>query len=428
VRIEEIAARVLEISVRKRVSLRLAASEFFSQYRQYEKLKPAVRVITTEVARRYKLLDRATELVLGIDTEKLDLYAQNLVRVVVFEVMYRDFPLSTFSWFCRKFRVSISALRRLRDTDPDELVRGLDYISRLSVKYSIPRWVIDELFRAKIPNVEELLARFMRDPTRYIRVSTHLTDPEELAERLAQYGILCSRDPDLPDLLRIERYETHPAKTKEYERGLYHIQDKSSVLLGHEILQDLREGKCRMIDVTGGPGGKITHVAQYGYYSVGVDLSLRRVREIERHVKRMHILLTDYLCADSTKIPIRLEKFDVVLVDPECSGIGRLHHNPEAKMWISRRDVEKHSKLQYMLLRAVLARVRKGTVIYYCTCTLTLQENENQVMKILEEFDIEVVKPEPFLGAESPILRNAQRLYPHVHDTTGFFIAKLVKL
>ncbi len=427
-RIEEIAARVLEISIRKRVSLRLAASEFFSQHRQYERLKPAVRVLTTEVARRYRLLDRAARVVLGVDVEKFDVYTQNLIRIVVFEVMYRDFPLNMFSWFCRKFHISTSTLRKLRDTDPDELLRGLDYMSRLSVKYSIPRWIIDELFRAKIPNVEELLARFMKDPTRYIRVSTHLIDPDELIARLARYGIICSRDPDIPDLLKIEKYETHPAKTREYEEGLYHIQDKSSVLLGHEILHDLRAGRSRMIDVTGGPGGKITHVAQHGYYSVGVDLSIRRVREIERHVKRMHIMFTDYLCADSTRIPIRLEKFDIVLVDPECSGIGRLHHNPEAKMWLSRRDVDKHSRLQYMLLRAVISRAKKGTIIYYCTCTLTLQENEEQILKILNEFDLEIERPEPFLGSESPVLKHAQRLYPHVHDTTGLFIAKIVKL
>jgi 16S rRNA (cytosine967-C5)-methyltransferase len=194
------------------------------------------------------------------------------------------------------------------------------------------------------------------------------------------------------------------------------------------ILEDLKElGGGKVIDITGGPGGKITHVSQYGFHTVGVDLSYRRVKEIERHVKRMHIYLTDYLCADSRKIPVKLSKFKVILVDPECTGLGRLHHNPEAKMWISIRDMHKHVKLQYELLKKAVEQAAPGTIIYYCTCTLTVEENERQIEKILSEYNVDLCEVRPFIGCESPFLKYAQRLYPHLHDTTGFFIAKLVK-
>ena len=426
--VEEIAAHVLTISVRKRVSLRLAASEFFSKYPEHEPLKPAVRVVTTEVARRFKLLDRAAEIVLGVDVRRLDEYRRNLLRVVVFESMYRDIPLERIEKASAKLKISRSQLRKLREINERDLLRGLNYVERLCVKYSIPRWVLDEFIRAKIPDIENLLECFMHDPPRYIRVATHLVKRDELARRLERYGIVCEPDPDFDDLLRVVEMETHLAKTEEYAKGLYHIQDKSSVLVGHAILRDLNKlGKTALIDVTGGPGGKITHVSQYGYYSVGVDLSWKRVKEIDRHVKRMQIYLTDYLCADSLKIPIRIEKFKVVLVDPECTGLGRLHHNPEAKMWISRRDLEKHIKLQYALLREVLRRVQRGTIVYYCTCTMTLDENERQIEKALSEFNVELLDIEPFIGYPSPFIDKVQRLYPHLNQTTGFFIAKLLK-
>ncbi len=426
--IEEIAAYVLTISVRERISLRLAASKFFSKHPEHEQLKPAVRVVTTEVARRFKLLDRAAELVLELDMHKLDEYRRNLLRIIVFETMYRAIPLERIERASSKLGINKRQLKKLREISERELLRGLNYVERLCVKYSVPKWVIDEFIRARVPNIEELLEYFMHDPPRYIRVSTHLISRDELARRLERYGIECMPDPNFEDLLRVVRMKTHLAKTEEYAQGFYHIQDKSSVLVGHAILSDLKRlGKVAVIDVTGGPGGKITHVSQYGNYAIGVDMSWKRVREIDRHVRRLQIVLTDYVCADSLKIPVKLEKFRIVLVDPECTGLGRLHHNPEIKMWISKRDLEKHVRLQYALLREILRRAAKNTIVYYCTCTMTLSENEEQVRKILSEHKVELLEIEPFIGYPSPFLEKVQRLYPHLNHTTGFFIAKLLK-
>ncbi len=426
--VEEVSAQILTISLKKRVSLRLAASEFFSRRPDLEHLKPAVRVLTTEVARRFKLLDRAAEVVLGLDPCRLDPYRRNLLRVLVFESMYRDIPLSRIEKVSLKLGLGKAQVRKLRETDERALLRGLSYVERLSVKYSVPRWVIDELARARVPDLEGLLEFFMHDPPRYIRVSTHLVSREELARRLARYGIECVPDEDLHDLLYVVKMSTNLTKTEEYVQGLYHIQDKSSVLVGHAILSDLRKlGKTLAVDVTGGPGGKITHVSQYGYHCVGVDLSWRRVKEIERHAKRMHIETTDYVRGDSLNIPLRLDKFRIILVDPECTGLGRLHHSPEVKMWISRRDLIKHSKLQRALLRKIVKESARDTVIYYCTCTMTLDENEHQIKSILEELNVELTDMEPFIGYSSPFLAKVQRLYPHLNKTTGFFIARLIK-
>jgi 16S rRNA (cytosine967-C5)-methyltransferase len=121
--------------------------------------------------------------------------------------------------------------------------------------------------------------------------------------------------------------------------------------------------------------------------------------------------------ADATKLPQELTGFDHVLVDAPCSGLGVLAGRPDLR-WRARPLPE----LQLELLQVAAERVRPGGTIVYSVCTINSEENEDVV-------DASGLRVEP-LGDEWPRFRHARRpefllTLPHVHGTTGFFIARL---
>ena len=122
--------------------------------------------------------------------------------------------------------------------------------------------------------------------------------------------------------------------------------------------------------------------------------------------------------ADATDLPPELTDFDRALVDAPCSGLGVLAPRPDLR-WRARPLPE----LQLALLRAAAERVKPGGSLVYAVCTINAAENEDVV-------DASGLEPDPSLGDEWPQFRHPRRpefllTLPHVHGTSGFFIARL---
>ena len=124
--------------------------------------------------------------------------------------------------------------------------------------------------------------------------------------------------------------------------------------------------------------------------------------------------------ADALELPPELAGFDRALVDAPCSGLGVLARRPDLR-WRARPLPE----LQVSLLHAAAERVRPGGAITYAVCTLNADENE----AVIEASGLE---PDPALAEEWPAFRHPRRpefllTLPHVHGTSGFFIARLLR-
>jgi 16S rRNA (cytosine967-C5)-methyltransferase len=122
--------------------------------------------------------------------------------------------------------------------------------------------------------------------------------------------------------------------------------------------------------------------------------------------------------ADALELPPDLTGFDRALVDAPCSGLGVLARRPDLR-WRARPLPE----LQLALLRAAAERVRPGGTITYAVCTVNVEENEAVV-------DAAGLDPDPTLAEEWPAFRHPRRpefllTLPHVHGTSGFFVARL---
>ena len=122
--------------------------------------------------------------------------------------------------------------------------------------------------------------------------------------------------------------------------------------------------------------------------------------------------------ADGRELPSELTGFDRALVDAPCSGLGVLASRPYLR-W----RAQPLPALQLELLRAAAGRVRPGGSVVYSVCTIHREESEDVV-------DASGLEVDATLGDEWPAFRHATRpeflqTLPHVHGTSGFFVARL---
>src|SRR5918911_280728 len=211
---------------------------------------------------------------------------------------------------------------------------------------------------------------------------------------------------DVPGAYRVERVDE-----QALAEGRIWPQSRGSQLAG--LVVRARDGE-RTLDACAAPGAKAT---QLRGEVVAVEVHPGRARELEENVRALGASNVTVLNADATALPPELAGFDRALVDAPCSGLGVLARRPDLR-WRARPLPE----LQSALLRAAAERVKPGGVVVYSVCTINADESEAVV-------DASGLEPEP-LGDEWPRFRHPCRpefllTLPHVHRTSGFFIARL---
>ncbi len=260
------------------------------------------------------------------------------------------------------------------------------------MKHSYPDWVAETWWREW--GAEDALA-LMRAQN----------EPPETVVRLVR-GEIDGEPTDIPGAYRVDRIDE-----QALAEGRIWPQSRGSQLAGLAV--GSREGE-RTLDLCAAPGGKATMLAGD---VVAVEKHPGRARELEENVRRLGATNVSVVCADGLALPPQLNGFDRALVDAPCSGLGILASRPDAR-WRAKPLPD----LQLALLRAAAERVKPGGTITYSVCTINAAENEAVV-------DASGLEPEP-LGDEWPAFRHPRRpefllTLPHVHRTSGFFIARL---
>jgi len=231
----------------------------------------------------------------------------------------------------------------------------------------------------------------------------------------------------------VSRYKA-PAlrELEEYKLGLIYDQSLAAQWVGHVL--DPRPGEL-IVDMNCAPGGKLTHFAQLCYCKctvIGFDRSVPKVRETLDNVRRLQLdIAIDVLLHDSRYLDVDFSrlvgKVDKVLIDPPCTSLGVRPKLIEIKTYS---DIEIVYRYQVQFLKPAYRLLKKGGILVYSTCTLSPAENEDIVKEALNlGFELEYVDiPYKDIGVtgESWACMVA-RFYPHIHESPGFFIAKLVK-
>jgi NOL1/NOP2/sun family putative RNA methylase len=219
----------------------------------------------------------------------------------------------------------------------------------------------------------------------------------------------------------------------EYLSGYYYIQDLSSCI-AVECL-DIEEHDM-VLDMASSPGGKTSFMAQK-MNNKGMILALesarKRLRKMMFNLSRCGVINTVLWNLKGEKIVNYDLKFDKVLLDAPCSCDGIIQKDPLRKTTYSKETIQFCSIRQSQLIDSALNVVKPGGLLVYSTCSLAPEENEFIINSILDKFDIAIESID--YGVNSLIkfgdkvmdksIKFTKRFYPHIHNTAGFFIAKI---
>lgn len=304
--------------------------------------------------------------------------------------------------------------------------------SRLAAKYGYDEWLVSR-FIEYVPKIEDFLSKMDRPATQYIRVNTLKTSREELEDRLQSKGFELSSTV-MPEVLVVDKAPLSVGATTEYLLGLYYIQDLSSCIAVDAL--DVVEGQA-VLDVAAAPGGKTTFIAQKMNNSgsvIALEPNPRRARSMLFNIMRCGVYNTSIFRMDGLQASKFKMKFDRVLLDAPCSCEGVIAKDITRKTSHTPQDVDYCSRIQDKLIEVASRCVKPSGILVYSTCSFAPEENEMVVNRLLEKSGNITVEPiRPVGNGLSKFgnwtfdgqLKNALRLYPHIDDTTGFFIARL---
>ena len=262
------------------------------------------------------------------------------------------------------------------------------------LKESYPDWIHETFVRVLGDDGALALMRAMNEPL-------------ETVVRLVSGEPPTGAEPtDVPGAFRVERVDSLAVAD-----GRIWPQSRGSQLAG--LCVGEQDGE-RVLDLCAAPGGK-TGALRGDVTAVEIDP--HRASELRANLATMGRADVTVVEADGTALPSGLDGFDRALVDAPCSGLGVLAQRPDLR-WRATPLPE----LQLSLVRSAAERVKPGGTILYSVCTLNPDECEAVV-------DASGLRVEP-LGEEWPQFAHPSRpefllTLPHVHGTSGFFVARL---
>jgi NOL1/NOP2/sun family putative RNA methylase len=295
-----------------------------------------------------------------------------------------------------------------------------------------------------VDDINAFAAAARRPQPLFVWTNTLRTASRQLVDVLQEDGFELTPLDWHPQAFRVncqnenERLGRHWA----YLAGWFHIQEASSMIPA--LLLDPQPAE-RVLDLCAAPGNKTALMAQaQGNRGTVVanDIFWDRIRPLRSAIDRLGLLNVSVTCHDGTSYPRAAGEFDCVLVDVPCSCEGTSRRFPGLLKRPPTRRMPKRFRKQQLLLEAAIRRCRVGGRILYSTCTYAPEENEAVVNSVLDEMNGAVrVLPVSLPGLESvpgltawagetfqDDLQHTIRIWPHLNDTGGFFIALLEKI
>ena len=301
---------------------------------------------------------------------------------------------------------------------------------KVSLETFHPLWFVE--YCSKLFGLAEAIAFLngsMKSPPNYLRINTLAAPEEATLQKLKAEGVELEKSVSLNYTYKVLSSKKPLNALPSYAEGLFYIQDKASCFATQAA--NPKPGNI-VFDVCAAPGAKTTFIAQLMENQgsiTSVDFSLKRMKTWKKETARMETKNAEPLVADvSISVPL-VGEADLVILDPPCTSTGVFAKQPSAKWRLSSNSIRNMSELQWQMINNCAEKVTEGGVLAYSTCSITLEENEGIIERFLKEHpEFTLMDIEPKIGMPGlKGLTKCQRLYPHIHQCNGFFIAKLQK-
>ena len=375
-----------------------------------------------------------------VKTNKMEIYVKTLLRMGVYQIMFLN-SISDYAAvnetvnLAKKKNSKVSGfingiLRNvIRQKEEIGKVKTKDDIEYLAIKYSYDKWMIKNwMAHFGKEFTEELVEANNERPNIYLRTNTLKITRGELIEKLAEQNIKAEKVNVVEEAIKVEHLKDIE-NNKLYKEGLFTVQDISSMLVGK--VMNPKENSL-ILDVCSAPGGKTTHMATLMNNTgqvVSRDIYDHKLKLIKASANRLGLTNIDAQEFDGMKLDREsIAKFDYVLADVPCSGLGIIRRKPEIK-YKEKEEFRELPPIQKKILENAAKYVKVGGTLIYSTCTIQDNENINVVNEFLQKhknFELAPIK-EVNVDLENQE-KGYMKIYPNVHNMDGFFISKLVRV
>lgn len=314
-------------------------------------------------------------------------------------------------------------LRKVEKKDYEAFFEIENPIERISKTTSMPVWMIEELLKENdINKVEEICKASNIKPKVTIRINCLKTNKKELENLLTKRNINF-QEGNLEDFLILEKAK-NIEKLDLFRQGYFTVQDEGAGLIAKIVDPQPNEV---ILDACSSPGGKTTYMAELMEDKgeiIAWDLHPHRVQLVEENAERLDIHIIKTECQDAMIYKEEYkEKFDKILLDVPCLGIGVLKRKPDIKWKRKPEDIEEITQIQQKILETCSKYLKPKGQMVYSTCSIFQEENDKVVEKFLknnQNFEYTKIKMSKIGN------RNTIQLYQN-DETDGFFICKVQK-
>jgi 16S rRNA (cytosine967-C5)-methyltransferase len=316
-----------------------------------------------------------------------------------------------------KLRGLINAVLRNYQRNQEELDQKS--VSHNAGKYGHPSWLLKLLQQSYPEQWQSIVeANNMKAPM-WLRVNHQHLPRDDYQALLKNEGIDSTPHPEAQDALKLAA-PCDVTKLPGFEKGWVSVQD-AAAQLSINYLQP-QDGEL-ILDCCAAPGGKTAHILERTKDSqvVAIDCDETRLKRVHDNLKRLN-LQAKVVCGDA-RTPQEWwqgEQFDRILLDAPCSATGVIRRHPDIK-WLRRADdIEALAKLQREIFDAMWQQLKVGGTLVYATCSITPQENKDQVIAFLAR-----TENAELIGSDKE--NPGRQILPGEHDMDGFYYAVLQK-
>jgi len=272
-----------------------------------------------------------------------------------------------------------------------------------------------------------------------IRINTLKIKIGNLINKLKSKGFILEALPWVSYGFKVVKRPMNLGSLHEFLQGYFYLQSFSSMIPCYVL--DPRP-KETVIDMCAAPGSKATQIAQLMKNSgklILIDRNAKRIPALNINLSRLGVNNSIVINQDAIDLPNMGFKADKILLDAPCTGEGLIRRDASRKKSRTQMDIKRLSKIQSNLLVSGLDSLKKGGHLVYSTCSIAPEENEMVIDSILNQYEsAKILKIKDQIGSPglekfnglgfNPNLKFAQRLYPHIQDSEGFFFCLLEKI
>ena len=416
--------------------------EVLSQHTFFSKKDRALlQAIVFGVLRWQAKLDWIIDYFSKTRLSQIDPKVMNILRIALFQIIFLNrIPVSA------AVNTSVEMAKSVTEPYVVRFVNGLlrnaakryqqvlfpdvdeDPASALAVNKSFPKWLLERwLDRFGLEETALLCDAINTIPPLTVRCNTLKTRRKTLLKRLEKDVQKVECTGYAPDGAFFFNPKKSIPKMKAFEDGLFQVQDEAAQLV--TLLLNPQPGET-VLDACAGLGGKTGHISQMMKNRgklIAMDNNSKKLQRLQSEMVRLGISIVTTRTHDlhDPAGNKSIKKFDRILLDAPCSGLGVLRRNPDAKWSTLKKDLIRHAKRQATFLDNLAHRVKPEGLLVYCVCSTEPEENESVIKGFLNKHkDFAIEKNPDGLPYEARSLLTGNgylKTFPHLHNMDGFF-------